>query len=432
MRLIRSLYTATTYAMTPLVLYRLAARGLRNRDYYSRWRERFGLFDGGPGAPSIWVHAVSVGEVNAAIPLIEALMRRYPEHRMVVTTITPTGSDRVLQVFGDRVFHVYLPYDLPAAIRRFLDRVQPALAVVMETEIWPNLFLICHQRGVPIIVANGRLSERSLRGYGPVRPLVRLAIRCATQVAAQSPRDAERFLALGARRDRVQVAGNLKFDMPVPADVLERGARFRAGWGPQRPVWIAASTHEGEEAPVLEAHAKVLRRFPDALLLLAPRHPERFRPALALCRNYGFTTRCRSEDGAPDAASQCFVIDTMGELVDFYATSDAAFVGGSLDRIGGHNVLEASALGKPVLVGPHMFNFAEIAEDLLAARGAWQVQDGASLGEAVLRLLADPALRAQIGEAGQRFVARDRGAVDRILDVCTAALRGELAPPAEP
>ncbi len=432
MRVMRGLYTAATYVMAPFVLYRLAARGLRNRGYFARWRERFGLFDAPDRNRSIWVHAVSVGEVNAAIPLIDALMERYPDRRMVVTTITPTGSDRVLQVFADRVFHVYLPYDLPAGIRRFLDRIRPELAVVMETEIWPNLFLACHRRGIPIIVANGRLSERSLRGYGPVRSLARLAIRCATYVAAQSPHDVERFLRLGAVPERTTVVGNLKFDMPVPQGLLLRCQQVRERWGPRRPVWIAASTHEGEEAPVLQAHAKILSRFPDALLLLAPRHPERFRPALSLCRNYGFRTSSRSEDEYPGLDSQVFVVDTMGELVDFYATCDVAFVGGSLDPIGGHNVLEAAALGKPVLVGPHTFNFAEITEDLLLARAAWQIEDGNALGTATLNLLSDAALREEIGAAAMALVARDRGAVDRIMKLCEAMVRGELKPPAVP
>src|SRR5690606_21117034 len=277
---LRLLYTLTMYLLTPVILYRLAARGLRYRRYLSRWRERFGFFPAPGFSGSSWVHAASVGEVNAAVPLIEALMRKYPEAPMVVTTVTPTGSERVQKLFGDRVFHVYLPYDLPASVKRFLDRVQPRFAVIMETEIWPNLFITCRERSIPIVVTNARLSERSLRGYGPVRPLARGAIRCASFVAAQSPIDAERLRLLGAAVSRLAVIGNLKFDMPVPASLAGSGASLRNGWGERRPVWIAASTHEGEEMPVLKAHTAVLQRFPDALLLIAPRHPERFKPVV--------------------------------------------------------------------------------------------------------------------------------------------------------
>ncbi|MGA9828500.1 MAG: lipid IV(A) 3-deoxy-D-manno-octulosonic acid transferase, partial [Rhodanobacteraceae bacterium] len=363
----RLLYTLTMYLLTPVILYRLAARGLRYPDYFERWRERFGFFPDPGLRDSIWVHAVSVGEVNAAVPLIEALMQRYRNVPLVITTVTPTGSERVQKLFGERAFHVYLPYDLTASIERFLDRVRPRLAVVMETEIWPNLFMTCNGRGIPIVVANARLSERSLRGYGPVRPMARRAIRCANFVAAQSPSDAERLRALGTPPQRMAVVGNLKFDMALPDGVRERGEQYRSAWGEHRPVWIAASTHEGEELAVLKAHTAVLRRFPDALLLVAPRHPERFRLIATSCRALGFRTETRSEDERPDPSCQCFVIDTMGELMGFYAGADVAFVGGSLVPVGGHNLLEPAALMKPVLVGPHTFNFAEITEGLIAA-----------------------------------------------------------------
>ena len=328
--MLRLLYTLTMYLLTPVILYRLAARGLRYRRYLSRWKERFGFFPAPGFRNSSWVHAVSVGEVNAAAPLIRALMQRYPDQPMVMTTVTPTGSERVQKLFGDKVFHVYLPYDLPASVKRFLDRIKPRFAVIMETEIWPNLFITCKERSIPIVVTNARLSERSLRGYGPVRPLARRAIRCASFVAAQSPQDAERLRTLGAAVTRLAVIGNLKFDMQVPDNLPSMGAELREAWGAQRPVWIAASTHEGEELPVLKAHSMVLKRFPDALLLIAPRHPERFRAVASVCRSLGFITRVRSEKTAADARTQCFVIDTMGELLRFYAAADIAFVGGSL------------------------------------------------------------------------------------------------------
>jgi 3-deoxy-D-manno-octulosonic-acid transferase len=411
----RFIYTLTLYLLTPFVVYRLAARGFKYHGYFARWRERFGFFPDPGIHDSIWIHAVSLGEVNAAAPLIEALMRRYRDSQFVITTVTPTGSDRVLQLFGDRVFHVYLPYDLTTAVKRFLDRVRPRLAVIMETEIWPNLFMTCAERGISIVIANARLSEKSLRGYWPIQPLVRRAIRCASFVAAQSTSDGERLRALGASEPRLAVVGNLKFDMTVPIGLRDRGIAFRAVAGAARPVWIAASTHEGEELTVLKAHASVLRRFPDALLLVAPRHPERFKPMAAACRAYGFNTATRSEERGADSSCQCFVIDSMGELIEFYAAADVAFVGGSLVPVGGHNLLEPAALACPVVVGPHTFNFAEVTEDLVEAGAVIRIADGEKLGPTVVRLLSRDVDRRSMGEAARAVMARERGAVERTL-----------------
>lgn len=426
--LYRALYTLAMYLLTPVILYRLALRGLRYREYLARWKERFGFFpDPGLERP-IWVHAVSMGEVNAAVPLIDALMRRHAGTPFLITTVTPTGSMRVEKLYGGRVFHVYLPYDLPASVRRFLDRVRPRLAVIMETEIWPNLFFACHDRRIPIVMANARLSERSLRGYGPVRPLARRAIRRASHVAAQSQPDAERLVRLGANRHRLSIAGNTKYDMQVPEGLDLEGARLRESWGAGRPVWIAASTHAGEEIAVIEAHARVLRRFPDALLLWSPRHPERFRNVVQLCRQFGFETATRAEDGTGRPGIQCFVGDTLGELLLFYAASDVAFVAGSLQPVGGHNVLEPAALGKPVLVGPEMFNFEEITATLEAADAIVRVRDAASLGDAVTRLFAHPEAARAIGGRALRVFLSERGAVDRVMAIIDAALEGAARP----
>lgn len=425
----RFIYTLTLYLLTPFVLYRLAARGLKYHGYFARWRERFGFFPDPGVRDCIWVHAVSLGEVNAAVPLIEALMDRYVDSQFVITTVTPTGSDRVLQLFKGRVFHVYLPYDLTSAVKRFLDRVRPRLAVIMETEIWPNLFMTCADRDIAIVIANARLSERSLRGYWPIQPLVRRAIRCASFVAAQSPSDGERLRALGAPEPHLAVVGNLKFDMEVPSGVRERSVEFRAAAGAARPVWIAASTHEGEELAVLKAHAVVLQRFPDALLLIAPRHPERFKPVASACRAYGFHTATRSEEGRADAISQCFVVDSMGELIDFYAAADVAFVGGSLVPVGGHNLLEPAALARPAIVGPQTFNFAEVTEDLIAAGGVVRIEDADALGPTVVRLLSRDIERSSMGNAAHALMLRERGAVARTMtiieDVLAKGLRAE-------
>ncbi|MCK7592300.1 lipid IV(A) 3-deoxy-D-manno-octulosonic acid transferase [Pseudomarimonas salicorniae] len=414
-RFMRALYTFTMYLVTPVIIYRLAARGLRLRGYFRRWLERFGYFTPPPAPGAVWVHAVSVGEVNAASPLVDVLRQRFGDRPMVVTTVTPTGSDRVRQLWGEDIFHVYLPYDLPAAVRRFLDRIQPAIAVIMETEIWPNLYFECDRRGIPIVLANARLSEKSLRGYGPARPLASEAVQRVRMVAAQSQADAERFRSLGVKPQHLQVVGNLKFDLRLSEQIVVDARERRIHWGARRPVWIAASTHEGEEWPVIEAHARVLRRFPDALLLVAPRHPERFKPMAQLCRGHGFTTATRSEHHLPGVGIQCFIIDTLGELVPFLACADVAFVGGSIDPIGGHNVLEPMALGVPVLVGPHTHNFTEVT-DLMLERGAGlRIHDADTLAGNVQQLFADAARRQAMGESAREAVASARGAVQRTL-----------------
>jgi 3-deoxy-D-manno-octulosonic-acid transferase len=422
MRLRRFIYTLTMYLLTPVILYRLAIRGLRYPEYFARWRERFGFFADPKIRDSVWIHAVSLGEVNAAMPLIDALMRRYQHTPFVISTVTPTGSERVRRVYGDRVFNVYLPYDLPASIRRFLDRVRPRLAVVMETEIWPNLFFECEARKIPLIVANARLSEKSLRGYGPVRPLARSALASARYIAAQSTTDAGRLRDLGAEPERLGVFGNLKYDMSVPDELQAQARTMRMEWGAQRPVWIAASTHEGEEMPALNAHAAVLRRFPDALLILVPRHPERFKPVSQECRSFGFVTRIRSEDGNAATDTQCFVVDTLGELLRFYAAADVAFVGGSLAPIGGHNVLEPAALAVPVIVGPQTFNFVEITASLIEADAALRIDHADMLGAAVIKLLGDPALRRRVGAAARTAFEREQGGVMRTVEVVEKVL----------
>ena len=413
--MLRFFYTIAIYLATPVIVLRLIARGLHYRGYFARWRERFGHFPDPHFSDSIWVHAVSVGEVNAALPLIRALRKRYPQLPMVVTTVTPTGSERVRAQLGDEVFHVYLPYDLPHAVRRFLERVRPSLGVIMETEIWPNLFHACGRRDIPLVIANARLSERSLRAYAPIHKLVAQALSNVGYIAAQSHADARRYRTLGAAPSRVSIAGNLKFDMPIPQGVRERGEALRRAWGEARPVWFAASTHEGEELAVLQAHLDVLHRLPDALLLIAPRHPERFRAVEQSARNLGFSTCTHNGPERPDANCQCFVVDVMGAMMRHYAASDLAFVAGSLVPIGGHNVLEPASLARPVLVGPYTFNFEEITRSLIESGGARRVEAPDELGPAVLELLRDAPLRHRIGANARMVFARERGAVRRTM-----------------
>ncbi|MEM9530346.1 MAG: lipid IV(A) 3-deoxy-D-manno-octulosonic acid transferase [Pseudomonadota bacterium] len=417
------LYTLVMYLMTPVILYRLVWRGLKARAYFWRWRERFGFFPDPGLASSIWVHAVSVGEFHAAVPMIRALMMRYPDEGFVITTVTPTGSEQVTRVLGDDAFHVYLPYDLPAAINRFLDRTRPRLAVVMETEIWPNLFAVTSRRGIPMVVANARLSERSLQGYRPVRSLAANALNCATAVAAQTETDRERLRKLGGRPELLHVVGSLKFDLELPTDLKRVGQELRAKWGDSRLVIVAASTHEADDDAVLPAYQRLLSVHPDALLIIAPRHPERFSKVAARCRALGLKTHTRSEHRRARKRTQVFVLDTLGELMNYFAAADVAFVGGSIAQVGGHNVLEPAALGVPVLVGHHTFNFAEITELLLSRGGALRVADSAQLYERLQELAGDAGQRQRMGNSGLQLVQENRGALSRTLDLIQTALR---------
>lgn len=413
-RALRGLYSLAIQLALPFSLYYLIWRGLRQQEYFNRWSERFAFYRGASHRECLWLHAVSVGEINAAVPLVAALRQRYPEQTLLITTTTPTGSARVRALWGETVTHVYLPYDLPGAVRHFLDHFRPRLALVMETEIWPNLFAELKRRAVPIMIVNARLSERSLQGYRPIAPLIRDALTAVDIVAAQSPQDAARYRTLGALAATVSVTGNLKYDLPVPPGIVEQAAVWRKTWG-QRPVWIAASTHVEEEDIVIAAHQRLLATHPDALLLWAPRHPERFNAVSHANKRAGFRVRQRGEDGLPDIDTEVFVIDTLGELMAFYAAADAAFIGGSLQATGGHNVLEPAALGIPSLVGPHTFNFQESTQLLLDTGAAQRVSDAVTLTRALTQLFDDPDGRRRRGEAGRARIASERGALARTL-----------------
>jgi len=420
----RALYSTILYALAPGVFLRLAWRSLRAPDYRRRWAERLGFY--GERAPRasgcLWVHAVSVGEVQAAVPLVHALLERYPDSPLLVTTTTPTGSARVRALFGERVLHVYAPYDLPGAVDRFLGRFAPRLAVIMETEIWPNLFAACRAREVPVVVANARLSARSAAGYARLGRLTRATLDDIAVLAAQGTRDAERFRALGMDPQRLRVTGSIKFELRLPASLREQAEVLRGMLGRDRPVWIAASTHEGEDEQVLDAHGALIRALPDALLVLVPRHPERFGRVAALCRRRGFDTVTRSEGESCDRGTQVYVGDTLGELPLMYAACDAAFVGGSLVPVGGHNLLEPAALGLPILIGPHVFNFQEITEMLVEVGAARQVGDSAGLAGALEALLRDANAREGMGEKGRRLVEANRGALERLVGVIAEVL----------
>ncbi|MBS0213497.1 MAG: lipid IV(A) 3-deoxy-D-manno-octulosonic acid transferase [Proteobacteria bacterium] len=414
-RLLRGVYACVMYAMVPAILYHLVWRGLRDRNYFRRWSERFGWYGVAPLPPSIWIHAVSVGEVIAVAPLVDALRARHPDALVLVTTATPTGAAQVAARWKGEVVHLYLPCDLRGAVRRFLAHARPRIGVVMETEIWPNLYLEMRRAEVPLLLVNARLSQRSLNGYLPVRPLIRMALGCVDEIAAQSEADAQRFVRAGAPAQRVRVIGNIKYDLRVPDGLDALARERRAAWGATRPVWIAASTHEGEESFVIDAHARLRERFPGLLLLWAPRHPARFPFAIAACRQRGWRTGARSARAMADADTDCFVIDSLGELLGYYATADVAFVGGSVQAIGGHNVLEPAALGVPSVVGPHTANFTEATALLRDAGALLQAGDADGVTRALADLLADPARSRAMGAAARALVERERGALTRTL-----------------
>ena len=423
--LLRGLYSAALYLLVPVTVYHLIWRGFRQGEYFQRWNERYAAYGAAADAQTVWVHAVSVGEVNAAAPLVEVLLEQRPDLRLLVTTITPTGSARVRALWGGRVEHVYLPYDLPGAVRRFLAHFRPRLGLIVETELWPNLLFGCRDQGIPVHIVNARLSARSLRGYRLLRPLVGRALRTLRAVAAQSRADGERFVRLGARRDAVVVTGNLKYDIAIDPRWQASLELFRARAG-RRPAWIAASTHAEEEAAVIAIHRRLRARWPDLLLLWAPRHPERFKGVTQQAVDAGWRVATRRLTHWPDADDAVFVIDTLGELMDFYACAEVAFVGGSLQDIGGHNLLEPAAVGTAVVSGPHLHNFSDIARQLRAA-GALRIgEDAEAVGAAIETLLADADARAAMRAAGLALVEQGRGALQRTLDVIAPDL-----PPAE-
>ena len=412
----RFVYLLAVYLAAPVICAVFLWRGLRDRGYWRNFRQRFGF--GARTVPhGVWIHAVSVGEVQACAPLVGVLRQRYPELPLTVTTVTPTGAARARALFGGAAQVRYVPFDLPGAVRRFFARVQPRLAVIVETELWPNLYRECARRRVPLVLASARLSARSAGRYRRLGALFRDTLSQAAVVAAQGTLDAERFQALGADPASTHVTGNLKFDFQLPPRTVERGARLREQYAHARALWVAGSTHGGgEEQALLEAQRRVRALHPEALLVLAPRHPQRFAEVAALLHQAGASFVRRSQ-GAAAAAQTCEVLllDSLGELLDFYAAADVAFVGGSLVPIGGHNLLEPAALGVPILTGPYNSNSEEIARLLIAGGAAEIVRDAATLGARVSALLANPEARVRIGAQGRASVDSNRGALGKLL-----------------
>lgn len=422
----RFFYNLLTYLLlVPYAGYWLF-RGLGNRSYLDRLGQRFGI-----GFPKIdrciWIHAVSVGEVQAALPLIRALQARFPEREVLVTTVTPTGAARVKAVFGDTVHHSYIPFESPSAVNSFFRSVNPQAALIMETEIWPNLYRGCGVRGVPLILVSARISPRSIPGYRKLLPLIRETLSHGIIIAAQSQSDAERFLSLGASSERTWVTGNIKFDVELPPEIKQQGAQFRNAIIGRRRVWIAASTHDGEEPVVLAAHQVLREQYPDLLLILVPRHPERFDEVRELVERSGLSLVSRTSGNACTASTAVFLGDTMGEVPLFYAASDVAFVGGSLVPVGGHNLLEPASQGLPVITGPHLFNSQDIADMFVELHACRMVNDENELTIALAELLADPEMAAEMGQRGLALLQQNRGALARLLVLLEPLLSEEMS-----
>ena len=425
----RHLYSALFILLLPLIVLRMLWRSRRAPDYRKRLGERLGFVsfaDGGQESkPLLWIHAVSLGETIAARPLIERLLSARPNWRLLVTTTTPTGSAQVRKLFGDRVLHVYAPWDTPGAVARFLRRVRPEVLVLMETELWPNMLHGCRQIGCSVVLANARLSERSARGYGRVAGLTRTILKNLDRVAAQAEADAQRFIDLGLDPQRVTVCGSIKFDVQLDAELRRRAGELRERWRlAERPVCLVASTHRGEDAIALELLARLRLDHPRALLILAPRHPERFDEVATQVANAGYGLRRRSSGDEVREDADVVLVDTLGELLLLFGLADLAVIGGSFIPNGGHNPLEAALWGIPVLTGPSMFNFAEVTAGLEAAGALQRVADSEELGTAAAALLADSADAQRRGEAGLAVVEKNRGALESILGLVEAEMTG--------
>lgn len=419
--ILRTLYTVIWHLAAPLILLRLAWRARRQPEYLQHLGERIGRYRTRMAGPVIWLHAVSVGETRACAPLLHALLDAHPDHSLLLTHMTPTGRSTAAELFGElapRVQSVYLPYDVPWAIRRFLRHFHPRIGILMETELWPNLIEGCRRSNTPLTMVNARLSERSARGYGRIGSLARNAFAHLSAIGAQTEGDSRRMAGLGARN--LMVTGNIKFDIAPPADMQTLGASFRNSFGP-RQIIVAASTREGEEGPLLEAFGRLCA--PSVLLVLVPRHPQRFDEVARLVKRAGLTLQRRSRDMPVMADTRVWLGDSMGEMYAYYSAADVALIGGSWEKLGGQNPIEAAAVGCPVIVGPHTFNFSVVCNQAIEAGAAVRSTDIESGLLRALEILRSPALRKTMGDAGRDFARSHRGATARTIDLLTPLIK---------
>lgn len=395
------------------MLIRLWWKGRRLPAYRQRIAERFCLSKRENKPVDVWVHAVSLGEVIAAIPLIDALLDK--KWSVFITTMTPTGSERVQARFGDKVAHQYLPYDLPRVLKRFFKQIQPRVGVIMETELWPNLIYQARAANVPLLLANARLSDDSMQGYKLIKFIIKPVLNQFSAILPQGEEDAKRFIGLGAQKELVHVLGNIKFDLQTNTIDSKKFNDLKSHWGAERTAVIAASTHDNEESQILSQLKRLQTAIPDVVLLIAPRHPERFQAVYQLCQQAGFNTGLRSNVDTLSPENEIVVLDSLGELLGMYQISDYAFVGGSLVPVGGHNVLEPIAMNVPVLSGNQVHNFKAICDDLNEAKGILLVQQGNEVIDGIIQLHADPTLRQQMINNAAAVFEKNKGSVMRHL-----------------
>jgi 3-deoxy-D-manno-octulosonic-acid transferase len=419
----RFLYTIIFYLLLPFILLRLWIKNRKTSSGLQFWHERLGLGLRHPPSGGIWVHAVSVGESLTAILLIKQIQQRYPSIPIIVTNETATGAERIRVELGNSVTQLYFPYDLPLVLRKFFKTLQPKLLILLETELWPNLLAACQLYQVPVALVNARLSERSAKAYRRILPIIRKMLKSIDVIAAQFQADADRFIALGFPAEKIQVTGSLKFDLMLPLQLSEQAQRWRKIWGENRLVWIAASTHPGEEELILQAFTEARRFFPNLLLVSIPRHVDRVPQLEQLYSRLAYKITKRSDHNDLDmSAIDVFIGDTMGELLIFYAAADLAFVGGSLVEKGGQNPLEPAAIGLPILTGPYTFNFASITEQLQQRKAQIQVNNVKELAEQVIFLLSDLIRRQQMVHEAKKFVAENKGAVFKQMQIIETLL----------
>ncbi|XAW89650.1 lipid IV(A) 3-deoxy-D-manno-octulosonic acid transferase [Vibrio sp. CDRSL-10 TSBA] len=412
----RLIYTLLLALLSPLFLYSLYKNKPGKPTFGSRWKEHWGFTPKVKAQQPIWIHAVSVGESIAAVPVIKALKQAQPDQAIVVTTTTSTGAEQIAKL-GDLVEHRYMPLDFAWCVRRFIQAVQPAQLLIVETELWPNTLKTVHQNGIPVTVINARLSERSCLRYQKFSALFNLIRPHVDRILCQYASDAERFQRLGFSTNQVAVTGSVKFDIEIAPQVEKAGADLRQQLGTSRPVWIAASTHEGEDAILLAAHRQLLEQYSEALLILVPRHPERFNAVFELCQQQGFATQRRTAEVSNAEECQVYLGDTMGEMLTLISAADICFMAGSLvgDKVGGHNLLEPAALGKPLLNGPSFFNFNEIMAMLQAKHCVTICADSQAITNALNQLLAEPVMMQHQGEQARQVVNHNRGAIYRTV-----------------
>jgi len=422
--IMRLIYTLLFYLLLPFVLARLYWRGIKAPEYRKRWKERLALYQKQYPSNVIWIHAVSVGEAEAVFQLTKHLKNKYPSDQFLLTTTTPTGSARVREVLGDSVIHVYLPYDLPCVINRFMSVFNPKIAIFMEKEIWPNIYAQCERKNIPVMIINARLSANSAKGYKKISALFSSALLSVDWIATQTEEDKQRFIEIGAKKENVSVEGNLKFDLSVDEATIQQARDIKNKLFADRFVWIVASTHEGEEDAIFELYPDLKQKIPQLLILIVPRHPERFEQVQKLAKKKQLKTCMRSTGGLCTVSTDVYIADTMGELKLLYGTADICFVGGSLVPVGGHNILEPAAIGIPIMFGPYMTNFKEIAKNVLELGAAIQCMNKEAIKNAVIHLYQDKSFRLDMASKAKIFIKANQGATVRIEDLISKRIIG--------